>query len=70
MAVMITEVYDALKDAGADEEKARRAAEVLAAYESRFSRIESELTVLKWICGTNLALTTAVLGTVFKMALG
>jgi hypothetical protein len=31
---MITELYDALKDAGATEEKARKAAETVAAYEN------------------------------------
>jgi hypothetical protein len=33
VTTVITELYDALKDAGADEEKARRAAETVAAYE-------------------------------------
>ncbi|MEY4210535.1 MAG: hypothetical protein RLZ92_915 [Pseudomonadota bacterium] len=33
---MITELYDALKEAGASEEKSRAAAKALAEYESRF----------------------------------
>ena len=44
---MIGEVYDALLEAGAGEEKARRAAEVLANYDSRFNHIEGELVGLK-----------------------
>ena len=63
---MISEVYDALKEAGASEEKARKAAEAIAGYENRFSRIESDLTILKWMVGFNLAVTTAVLWKVFS----
>ncbi len=58
---MIFEVYDALKEAGASEEKARKAAEALAAYESRFSLLHTDLTLLKWMVGFNLALSAGVL---------
>lgn len=58
---MISEVYDALKDAGASEEKARKAAETLANYDDRFARIETELAVLKWMLGTVLAGVVALL---------
>lgn len=54
MATMISEVYDAFLAAGTPEEKARKAAEALAAYENRFSRI-ADLLVLKWMTGTILA---------------
>ena len=47
MAIMITEVYDALKEAGATEEKARRAAETLAGYENRFTAIDRRLDGMK-----------------------
>jgi hypothetical protein len=56
---MIFELYDALKAAGAPEEQARRAAEVVAGYENRFSRIEGDLTVLKWMVGFNLAISVS-----------
>jgi hypothetical protein len=62
MSTMISEVYDALKDAGASEEKARKAAEVLANYESQFADIKNELTTIKgdinllrWMLGFVLA---------------
>ena len=55
MATMISEVYDAFIAAGAPEDKARKAAEALAAYENRFSRIEADPLVLKWMTGTILA---------------
>jgi hypothetical protein len=46
---MITDLYDALKDAGASKEKARKAAETVAAYENRFAKIETDLGILKWM---------------------
>jgi hypothetical protein len=55
MAVMLSRTYDALVSAGAPEEKARAAAEELAAYETRFAKIETDLAVLKWMVGVNLA---------------
>ena len=61
MATMISEVYDALLAAGAPEEKARKAAEALASYENRFSRIEAELLVIKWMVGSTIALNVAIL---------
>ncbi len=61
MSTMIFEVYDALKDAGATEEKAKKAAESLANYESHFNKVESELTLLKWMVGFNIGLSVAIL---------
>jgi hypothetical protein len=55
MAVMIAEVYEALKEAGASEVKARAAAESLVNYESRFSRIEADLLVVKGMLGAVIA---------------
>jgi hypothetical protein len=55
MAVMLSKTYDALIAAGAPDDKARAAAEELAGYESRFSKIETDLAVLKWMVGVNLA---------------
>lgn len=77
MTTMVTELYDALREAGASEEKSRRAAEALANYDDRFNRIEtritearadldlqisavrSDVTLLKWMTGTTLALVLA-----------
>jgi hypothetical protein len=58
---MIRELYEALKEAGASEEKASSAAEAIAGYENRFSRVETDLTLLKWMVGFNLALSAAIL---------
>jgi hypothetical protein len=55
---MIAEVYDALVEAGASEDKARKAAEAIAAYDDRFNRIDialgeikSSLRLLQWQVG-------------------
>ena len=61
MATMIAELYDAPKAAGAPDDQARKAAEVVAGYENRFTRIEIDLTLLKWMVGFNLAMTIGVI---------
>lgn len=43
MSVMIAEVYEASKEAGASEEKAKAAATVLAEHRERFDRIDEKL---------------------------
>lgn len=58
---MISEVYDAFIACGAPEDKARKAAEALANYENRFSRIDAELVVLKWMVGFAIAIDIATL---------
>ena len=60
MATMISELYNALKSAGAPEDQARKAAEVVAGYDNRFSRIEGDLTPLKWMAGFNLAISVGL----------
>lgn len=68
MATMISEVYDALLSAGAPEEKARKAAETLANYESSFAKIEADLLLLKWMVGFGLVLDVAILARLFLSA--
>lgn len=61
MTLMLGKTYDALRSAdGVSDEQAREAAEEIAAYENRLSSIESRLTLLTWMVGTNVALTMAV----------
>ncbi len=69
MTTMIAEVYDALIEAGASQEKARKAAEAIAGYESRFSeiekrleRMEGKITLLSWMVGVAI---TVGLGNLF-----
>jgi hypothetical protein len=62
MAVMMGNLYDALVKAGAGEDTARKAAEEMAGYDNRFSRLEADVGLLKWMVGFNLAVTVAILG--------
>ena len=55
MTTMISELYEALIDAGASQEKAREAARAIAEYKDRFSKIDSGLHILKWMVGAILA---------------
>ena len=55
MGIMIAEVYEALKEAGASEGKARAAAEVLAHDGDRFAKIGADLLVIKWMLGVVIA---------------
>jgi hypothetical protein len=61
MALQLGALREALLDAGASPEKANKAAEELAAYETRLAGIETKLAVLVWMVGFNLAMTLAVL---------
>ncbi len=55
MSTMITEVYEAFKEAGTSEEKAKAAAIALADYEARFNKIDTDLLILKWMLGIVIA---------------
>lgn len=61
MSLRLGALQDALLDPG-NAEKAQRAAEELAGYDNRFASIETRLTLLTWMVGTNVALTLFVLG--------
>jgi hypothetical protein len=64
MALMIAEVYDALRSAGADDEKARAAAIALADNDNAFVAIRQPLRVLEWAVGAN---TVMLIGLVLKL---
>ena len=63
--MIVEELYEALKEAGASEEKAKAAARALANYENRFAAIDRDLTLLKRMVGFNLAGTITILFRVF-----
>ena len=65
MALQLGALRDALLEAGASEEKARKASEEAASYGTRLAGIEGRLSVLPWMTGTNVALTIAVLFKLF-----
>ena len=60
MAVMLGNLYRALVTAGAPDEDAQKAAEEVAGFESRLAGIDSRVTLLQWMVGFNLVLTTAI----------
>ena len=55
MAIMLSKTYEALKAAGAPDDKAREAAEEIAAYDNRLANIEADVRLLKWMMGFVLA---------------
>ena len=68
MPLMSSELLDALLDAGASEEKARKAAEAVAAYDNRFAALdvrmlalEGKVTLLTWMVSFNLIVSLGVL---------
>jgi hypothetical protein len=60
MALALMKTYDALKEAGAPEDKARAAAEELAEYENRFASMEGKLSLLQWQVGYLMVITTGI----------
>lgn len=68
MALMVGALYDALKDAGVADEKARKAADEVAGFDNWISGLEGRMVLLQWMVGTNIALTITVLWRVFSLA--
>lgn len=67
MAVMLGNLYGALKEAGATEDSARKAAEELAGYDNRFAKLETDVAVIKWMLGFTLASVVAGFGIVIRL---
>jgi predicted component of type VI protein secretion system len=64
--MLIEEVYDALKEAGASEEKSRAAARAIATYEDRLADVRPTLRLHNWMLATIIALNIAILFRVFS----
>jgi hypothetical protein len=66
MPLMNSELYDALLEAGTSEEKARKAAESVAEYETFFVYLESAFLRMKWGIGMLIvAVLLFIAGTVW-----
>ena len=72
MALMSYELYDALRSAQVEEEKARKAAEAVAAFENRFADVRADIATIKssllWMqvfLGMNLTVSLLILGKLF-----
>lgn len=61
MAIMLSKTYAAFKAAGVSDTEASAASEEIAGYENRLTKIESDLLLLKWMVGTNVAMTVAII---------
>lgn len=61
MALQLGSLRDALVEAGATTASAAKAAEEVASYENRLAKIETDLSLLKWMTGTVLAGVAALL---------
>ena len=55
MAILLSRTYEAFRAAGAPDDKARDAAEEIAAYDNRLANIEADVRLLKWMMGLVLA---------------
>ena len=69
MTTMIAEVYDALKSAGAEDDKARAAATAIADYQRDIADLKSDVKLIKWIVGFNLAFTVAIVALLARVFL-
>lgn len=66
MTTMISEVYEAFIDGGVSPEKAKKAAESIAKYDSDIAELKSGQRLLQWMVGFNLAFTMAMLWKIFS----
>jgi hypothetical protein len=67
MALMLSKTYEALVTAGAPEDKAREAAEEIASYENRLTRMESYIAQIKAEMTTKTFVPTAMLTQTFAL---
>lgn len=72
--MLIEELYDALIEAGASEEKARAASRAIASYESRFAKMDNDFIEIRgtlrlhsWMLTTAIAMLVALLFKVFSL---
>ena len=79
MTTMISELYEALVDAGATEQKAKEAAEALSAenlatkkdideVRGHIHKLELNMAVLKWMVGATLTGVAAIIVKIFFVA--
>ena len=59
MALMMGNLYDALRSANVPDDKAQRAAEEGAGFENQIGDLKADMKLLKWMVGAILALEVA-----------
>ena len=66
MAVMLGNLYGALRDAGMPDETGQKAAEEVAAFEDDISALVGDVTLIKWMVGFGLAPAVSRLGILLR----
>ena len=51
MSAIVKEVHDAFIEAGVSEQKSTEAAKAIADFDARFTKIQADLLILKWMVG-------------------
>lgn len=67
MTTMLAEMYEALKEAGASDATARKAAEAVAGIDSQHREIRGEFNTVKWMIATNITMTLLISGKLFLL---
>jgi len=70
MTTLNAELYDALRAINVPDDKARAAASALDGYDSRFTKIESELAFHRWAFALIIGLQVAILAKLFLTSHG
>ena len=68
MAMQLGALRTALLEAGATQEKAEKAAEEAATYETFLAGLETKVSVVTWMVGANITLTMVTLGVLMTLA--
>lgn len=65
--MIIEQLYDALIEGGTSPDKAREAARAVADYDARIHNVERDLSVIKWMVGTNIAISLGLVWLVLQL---
>ena len=68
MAMQLGALRTALLEAGATQDKADKAAEEAAGYETRLAGLETRVAVVTWMVGANITLTVLAVGVLITLA--
>lgn len=65
MSTMDTDVYNAFRSLGVEDEKALKAAEALSRRDTDVVGLQKDFAVLRWMVGANIGLSLVIIGGVF-----
>jgi hypothetical protein len=68
MAMQLGALRTALLEAGATQDKADKAAEEAAGYETRLAGLETRVAVVTWMVGANITLTVLAVGVLITLS--